>query len=328
MNDKYYLFGVESESKDEIKKICLARHINFDSDLIVSYSISRCLMFFDTKSCKKVYSKRVHKKPIIALATTMALECKTPCVAVVGQDNRIVLLDSSDGSLLKTVKPKTTQVRAIALHSGPLTKTGVENIYLVVAGKDFKLYVWDLTHNECIRVFKGHKDSVYSVTIGVIDRSEEHWSVMIISTSADKTARSWNLTKGELKHVYRHKSAVGTAYISSQGHLATGTSDGTLYIWDEESGIMLFRLLGHQDAIFSIDFWYGHEILVVSGSMDETIRVWDIAQGGCVCTLVGHNSAVKSVAVSVEPDPKIISCSADGCIKTWDLQAIINDFFR
>jgi ribosome assembly protein SQT1 len=56
--------------------------------------------------------------------------------------------------------------------------------------------MWLATTGECMNVFAGHEDSV---TCGSFTGSGK----MIITGSADATARLWNPKTGECTHVFR-----------------------------------------------------------------------------------------------------------------------------
>ena len=99
--------------------------------------------------------------------------------------------------------------------------------------------------------------------------------------------------------------------------IASGSSDGSLQIWDVESGALLVKSLnGHSGAIHSIAFSPNGE-RIVSGSQDKTLRLWDAATGTPGKSLSGHNEAIYSVAFS--PDStRIVSASGDKTLRLWD----------
>jgi hypothetical protein len=124
---------------------------------------------------------------------------------------------------------------------------------------------------------------------------------------------------------------VGAVAVAGRGFrslVATAGADKNIRIWDESTGILLHLMQGHLDAIFSLSFWFGHEILLVSGGADHSVRVWDILTGENVCTLLGHKDMVTGVVVATNPEPAIISSSIDCTVKVWDLDYILTLFYR
>jgi serine/threonine protein kinase len=79
----------------------------------------------------------------------------------------------------------------------------------------------------CLRVFEGHKDSVWSVAISPDGRYG-------LSGSRDKTLRLWELSSGKCLRVFEgHKNSVRLVAISPEGRYGlSGGGDGTLRLWD------------------------------------------------------------------------------------------------
>ncbi|WWC91153.1 uncharacterized protein L201_006094 [Kwoniella dendrophila CBS 6074] len=94
--------------------------------------------------------------------------------------------------------------------------------------------------------------------------------------------------------------------------LTTGSLDGTVKIWDVESGKEQSTLFGHIEGVWSVDI---DALRLASASHDRTIKVWDRESGQCVQTLVGHRGAVTSLQLS---DDMIVSGSDDGDVMIWN----------
>ncbi|KAL6816923.1 WD40-repeat-containing domain protein [Trichoderma camerunense] len=113
-----------------------------------------------------------------------------------------------------------------------------------------------------------------------------------------------------------------TAWVTSVGfsadhkHIASGSKDNTVKIWDAVTGVCLQTFEGHTDWVTSVIF-LPKSTQVASGSVDETIKIWNTATGNCDESLEGHTGAVQSVAVL--SDHQIVSVSHDQTIKTWDI---------
>ena len=56
--------------------------------------------------------------------------------------------------------------------------------------------------------------------------------------------------------------------------IVSGSSDGTLKIWDAESAEQLQTLTGHTSKVLSVAFSPDGK-RIVSGSRDRTLKVWD-----------------------------------------------------
>ncbi|KAL6824273.1 WD40-repeat-containing domain protein [Trichoderma sp. SZMC 28015] len=106
------------------------------------------------------------------------------------------------------------------------------------------------------------------------------------------------------------------AFSSDHKHIASGSKDNTIKIWDAVTGVCLQTFEGHTDWVTSVIFLPNGE-KIASGSVDETIKIWDAATGKCDESLEGHTGAVQSVAVL--SDHQIVSVSHDQTIKIWDI---------
>lgn len=55
--------------------------------------------------------------------------------------------------------------------------------------------------------------------------------------------------------------------------LATGSRDGTIYLWDAEGGGLLEILAGHNQDVLSVAFSADGGSLA-SGGADRTVKIW------------------------------------------------------
>lgn len=102
--------------------------------------------------------------------------------------------------------------------------------------------------------------------------------------------------------------------------LATGSLDGTVKLWDVESGEEISTLFGHIEGVWAVDMdalrmasaSHGEctQIIVLYLMLisDRTIKVWDRESGHCEQTLTGHRGAVTSLQLS---DDLIVSGSGE-----------------
>ncbi|KFA81583.1 hypothetical protein S40288_09617 [Stachybotrys chartarum IBT 40288] len=114
-----------------------------------------------------------------------------------------------------------------------------------------------------------------------------------------------------------HSEPVTSVVFSADGqHLASGSWDKTVKIWDRASGDCLKTVEGHSNMTFSVVFSADGQYLA-SGSGDETVKIWDRALGDCLETLEGHSGSVTSVVFSADGQ-YLASGSDDEMVKIWD----------
>ncbi|NEP35367.1 PQQ-binding-like beta-propeller repeat protein, partial [Moorena sp. SIO3B2] len=130
-------------------------------------------------------------------------------------------------------------------------------------------------------------------------------------TALDKV-RERNLLQG-------HTDIVSAIAFSPDGkQIISVSGDGTVRLWDTESGQLIHTFEGNTEWVTAIAFSPdGKQIL--SGSGDGTVRLWDTETGQPLHTLEGHTSSVTEIAFS--PDGKqIISGSEDNTVRLWDTE--------
>ena len=113
-----------------------------------------------------------------------------------------------------------------------------------------------------------------------------------------------------------HSDAIILTVFSPDGlSLASASWDGTVVLWDVQSGHVKRTFEGHSDPVRAVALSPDGTILA-SASDDNSIILWDISTGQSKHTLQGHLEAVRSVAFS--PDGETLSsASKDGTVKLW-----------
>jgi tetratricopeptide (TPR) repeat protein len=101
--------------------------------------------------------------------------------------------------------------------------------------------------------------------------------------------------------------------------LASGSSDGTIRLWELSSGRVLLTLTGHTSYVHSLAFSSDGKILA-SGSSDQTIKLWELPSGRELRTFAGHTSDVYDIAISFD-DKILASGSSDDTIRLWELSS-------
>jgi len=150
---------------------------------------------------------------------------------------------------------------------------------------------------------------------------------MLLSASRDKSLILWNLTRDDEKfgvakrRLKGHSHYVQDVAISSDGQFAlSGSWDGTLRLWDLNSGTTTRSFTDHTKDVLSVAFSADNR-QIVSGSRDKSIKLWNTL-GQCKFTITdeGHKEWVSCVRFSPNLSaPLIVSAGWDKMVKVWNL---------
>ncbi|NPA51838.1 MAG: SH3 domain-containing protein [Aquificae bacterium] len=163
-----------------------------------------------------------------------------------------------------------------------------------------------------IKTLKGHTDAVNDL---VFSKTGKY----LISTSADKTVKIWDLKRMKLvKTLEGHADTVTSVDISKDGkYIATGSWDGSINIWDFKTGELLTTIEGIFSYINDVAFSPTDRLLAAAG-IDKKIFIFDYELAELVNEIKGHTDAINSLAFS--PNGKyLVSASSDRTVKVWSV---------
>jgi WD40 repeat protein/serine/threonine protein kinase len=154
----------------------------------------------------------------------------------------------------------------------------------------------------------GHHDAVTAVAASAHGR-------FVLSGSADKTLKLWEVATGQCLRTFEGHTGVVTAVAlgASTRHAVSAATDETLRLWETGTGQCLAVCTGHRDVVTTAAVSSDDRYLL-SGSADGTLRLWEAAAGRCLRTLAAHTEPVHAAVWS--PDGRwILSGSAQYLIR-------------
>jgi WD40 repeat protein/uncharacterized caspase-like protein len=190
---------------------------------------------------------------------------------------------------------------------------------------EFKIATPPVRVWRCEYTLTDHLDTVNCVAISPDGQT-------LVSGSADKTIKIWNLKTGrQLLTLEGHSDTVNSVVISADGQtLVSGGADKTIKIWHLNTGKLIRNLGGwfspHLDSICSLAITPDGQTLI-SGSRDHTIKLWNLATGKQTGNLSQNSWGVYSLAMT--PDGQAIASDCvDHSIKLCnrDTEELLQNF--
>ena len=129
--------------------------------------------------------------------------------------------------------------------------------------------------------------------------------------------RAWDIGAGNEVFARDHYPAwIGAVQFSPDGsQLLTGGGDGTVIVWDIETGDLKRVLTGHTGAVEDAT-WSSDGLSIISGSHDGTVRAWDVTSGETLVVLEGHDTWP---FVDMTPDRRHVVTATPGSVRIWTL---------
>lgn len=194
---------------------------------------------------------------------------------------------------------------------------------VVTGGVDNQVILFDAQKEKLAQKLLGHSKKVTSV---VIHPQRE----VVISASADATARVWANTTGDWRAAYtcghvvrKHSAEVTDVSLHPLGdYFSTAAKDKSWALHDLVHG----RVVRHvKDVASSYNCMKFHPdgLILAGGCEDKTVNVWDIKEQKVVAALQGHEADVQTISFS-ENGYYLATGSRDGAVKIWDLRKPLN----
>lgn len=190
---------------------------------------------------------------------------------------------------------------------------------LLATGTIDTIRLWDVRTGKEVEVTKGHRGSVYRLSLSPDRR-------VVASASMDGTVRLWEALTGKEQHrLLGHEGGVFAVAHSPDGRtLASGgTNDGTIRMWDARTGQELRRFPKRGETVFSLAFSPDGTALASSEST------------GMICLLDSvtgkplHEMKAVPSCLSFSPNGKILYAWGDKKVRAWDTATgkSIKEFF-
>lgn len=191
-------------------------------------------------------------------------------------------------------------------HQAPVTTVAWANNgrWVATGSRDSCTRIWDPKTGVCVATLAGHAGGIRALQFSAD-------STRVATAGDDGTVRIWNTDDWGCRQIYTNHGQPVLCLAFRPRHvdvIASGCADGTVRIWDANSGAdVTVPLAGHHQPVLALAFSPdGDRIATAANAFhlhnnvarDSLVRLWDVESGHLVLRLLAHDNAVYSVAFS------------------------------
>lgn len=270
-------------------------------------------------------------------------------------DSRVLLTAGADRRIRGWHTDSGAELRSFAGHQGEITALAfsTDGEWFVSASADNTARVWSLETGEAGLVLR-----IPGVFIQAATFTPDGQRLVTADGSPTNNVRIWDLATQTTLHVLgEHVGQVNSLGWVAEGHLATAGDDGTVRLWDIESGTQVRSLEGDADYLAGIvvsrsgsrvvagsasgriqawnsltgereHAWTGPILFglgalpgtdrILTANVDNLLREREVATGTVVREIGGHTTSV-TLGVGFSPDGRwLVSGGTEAAIRVWD----------
>ena len=193
---------------------------------------------------------------------------------------------------------------------------GVDNVTSLQDGRvaatsdAYTIRIWDTTRHSCTVIHEGNENGRENCLVAMSSGHLAH-------LQADQgIIQLIEPVTGECSRFIETFVHLNTFIAFPDGRLACGSYDGSIQIWNLDTGVCEITLESlSKEMVRCLAVLTGGRL--ASKHMDGSIQIWNLAMGVCEATLKGPSESYSGLAVLT--DGRLAFGDQDGSIRIWDL---------
>ncbi len=285
-------------------------------------------------------------KPLCRISLVLLVMSAAWVVAI---SKHVVAADLREQSVLRprvlTADDHPPVISALAFHP--------DGKFLVAAGDDHLVRVWDTVNEQIVATLTAHSDWVHAVSL--LDGGTR-----VVTVAADGKMIEWDWQRNQHRVLLRVEHALMTLAVGPRGDqlvaagfdspiyvfdrkarsvtreidcdcgdiralamspdgdlVAAGGRDGRLYMVSTHLGRIVQSYPAHERRLRAIVFDATGD-RVITGGDDRSLCVWDVGDGKEIMHL--QSGSAKTMALCMLGADRVVSAGSDNQIRIWDLR--------
>ncbi|KAG0652753.1 U5 small nuclear ribonucleoprotein 40 kDa [Hyphodiscus hymeniophilus] len=192
-----------------------------------------------------------------------------------------MLISGSDDGYIGIWDPRTKTAVDFIQTEFPVTAVALAEAgnELYSGGIDNDIKVWDMRRKAVVYSMLGHTDTISSLRVSPDSQT-------LLSNSMDSTVRTWDIRP--FAPTERHirtfdgapagmeKNLIKASWGSDGKKVAAGAGDGTVVVWNNETGKLMYKLPGHKGTVNCAELSPSSDPIILSGSSDRKLLLGEL----------------------------------------------------